>query len=359
MTLPLLLLAACADDKPPTEETSVVREDLGGFTTDAAGGVDVPFEVPDAAVSAVVYCGPYGYDRLTTAESITGPDGSLIYDRAAPVGMRVDDFADVLAVHLPQSPERDIVAGAHVLRVLSYADDPVALDCAALYRVQPVADAVLDLKFVFVGVDGIAPGLNANEAPVAMAGVVTELTGRFAAMGIALGDIQYRDFDGELATYTSIEGSEELGGLLRTVDGERSLTFYFVQAITDDAGASPVGAWDAPPGIPVTAGTSRSGVAVRADGFAAAGGVDQLALRMAHQAGHFLGLSHTSEEAGDAFDPLFDTPECVDADGNGRADTAECAGKGAENLMWWGADSDSREVSPDQAWVVQRSAAVR
>jgi hypothetical protein len=54
-------------------------------------------------------------------------------------------------------------------------------------------------------------------------------------------------------------------------------------------------------------------------------------------------------------DPLDDTPLCTDVDGDGQLSTEECAGKGAENLMWPLGGAQATELSADQVWVLQRN----
>ena len=106
---PLLGLAACDGEKLDPED-GLEREDLGSFTTDTGGGADIPFEPAAGAVSALVHCGPYGYDILATAETITGPGDSAIYDMEDPTGtaMRVGIMSDLLPVLLPVSPDLDL-----------------------------------------------------------------------------------------------------------------------------------------------------------------------------------------------------------------------------------------------------------
>ncbi|HIJ83515.1 MAG TPA: hypothetical protein HPQ00_04835 [Magnetococcales bacterium] len=70
----------------------------------------------------------------------------------------------------------------------------------------------------------------------------------------------------------------------------------------------------------------------------------------AHEMGHFLGLFHTTESTGTPHDPLQDTPECPssrDANKSGILELEECAGLGAENLMFW---------TPFTSWAGVRSA---
>lgn len=86
---------------------------------------------------------------------------------------------------------------------------------------------------------------------------------------------------------------------------------------------------------------------------------------VAHEMGHFLGLFHASESTGSPHDPLDDTPECLsdrDVNGSGSLEVEECAGFGAENLMFWTpfASWGNRRISqsvltPDQRTVIRYS----
>jgi hypothetical protein len=73
----------------------------------------------------------------------------------------------------------------------------------------------------------------------------------------------------------------------------------------------------------------------------------------AHEMGHQLGLFHTSESGGTAFDILTDTAECR----NGDIYAEECEGYGAENVMFWTAwNTLSRSAGKKTGNFVQSSA---
>ncbi len=357
-------IAACdgaAKDGPGEE--GLVREELGSFTTDTGGGADVPFEAPTDAYSALVTCGPYGYENLATAETILDPAGGTIYDFNDDQGtaLRVPITDDLLPVLIPQSPDLDITPGLYTLRV--YVDSSAAattVSCSALYRIQePTADQFVDIHFVFVGVDGEVAGLNGTEAVenTLLNDTLTRVGELWAGLGLSIGTITYDDFSGDVETYTSVDGAQEFGDLLRTnTSDDRVVTIFLVSAITDNDGATILGQAAGPPGAPAVGGTSKSGAVVTV-GYLADGDTDTEARIIAHEVGHFMGLFHPTEKDGSGHDPLSDTPECTsDADGNGVYATNECGGQGADYLMWWAASETSTQTSGDEAWVVQRSA---
>lgn len=351
------LLAACDPDDKLTDE-GLEREELGTFTTDTGGAITFEVEPPADAVSALVHCGPYGYDRLGTAELITAPGDSVVYDMEAPsdTPMRVGTHDDILPMLLPVSPALDLASGAYSFRVYFDAEAPMSATCGAVYRVDGTS-AKVDLRLVFVGVDGIAPGMNAAEGETTLEPVLAKVASMWGDGGIEIGSVTYEDFDGNVDDYTVLSGDEALGSLLRTAgEDARAITFFFVQEITDDEGATILGLAGGPPGMAAVGGTSKSGVVVTTASFTS--DPDEVARIMAHEGGHFLGLFHTTEKDGSSFDPLDDTPECTtDTDGNGTYSTNECAGTGAENVMWWAASADSVGMSADQGWVVARSPA--
>ncbi len=361
LLLGALVMVGCAQQAVYDEGLEV--EELGTFTTDTGGVVDIPFEVPQEAVSALVYCGPYGTDRTATAASITAPSGAAIYDSADPTGtaMRVGVHSDLLPILIPVSPDLDLEVGAYTLRIAVATEERVSLTCNAVYRTEPVQAApVVDVDLVFVGVDGIASGLTEAEGEVTMDGVLEAFEAYLGSAGISIGTVRYADFEGAVDTYTVVDGPGELGELLRFVPttNARALTYFLVQEVTDADGAPLLGLSGGPPGTAAVGGTSKSGVVVSVASFIS--DPDAIARTMAHEGGHFLGLFHTTEPDGSASDPLGDTPACAtDTDGNGVLATNECTGTGAENVMWWASAVGSTGLSADQGWVMARSAAVR
>ena len=353
------LLAGCPAGEDNSENLSY--SDLGEFTTDADGAVAVPWEVSEDAVSTLVGCGPYGYDTLATADDVKDPDGNPVFDDDAPFdgAMRVSTLDDFLPVLVPVSPDLDVSGGTWTLDMLVDAEAlPTTVSCGAVTRVGDVSeDNTVNVEIVFVGVDEIDSGLTATAAEESetVQGVIASLGDLWSGLGVSVGTVTYEDFSGDTASFTTIEGDEEFGNLLRTATNDAAITFFFVQDIEFGDGASVLGLSGGPPGMATHSGTSKSGVVVNVADIASS--PDEVSLIMAHEGGHFMGLFHTTEQDLSGSDPLGDTPECSnDSDGSGTLSSAECEGDGAENVMWPTAQTGTATTfSSDQAWVVARN----
>lgn len=360
----LLLALGCRvpTDKPPRYE-SFAQVELGVFVTDDQGAVDVPVEVPDDAASALVWCGPYTWDVQATASHVLDPDGATAWDAADPEGtpLRTQAAGDLYALLLPQSPDLPLRGGTWTVGLDLDTTQPTSVTCNAVFREgEAPAEALFDLRLVFVGADTAAPGFNQQEGPSNP--LVQEVLERARTLlepvGLGLGTIYYEDFEGDTKAWATVAGDEAAGTLVRTTladQGRLELTAFLVPALEDDEGGS-LPAWTPTPGLPGVGATSRSGMVLSVqpvvDGEAAV-----LGQRLAREALHFLGVWPTQSDDGSFTDPLADTPVCTaDPDGDGLYGAADCQGQGAENLLWWSMSEGQVELTEGQAWVASRAA---
>ena len=128
---------------------------------------------------------------------------------------------------------------------------------------------------------------------------------------------------------------------------------FFVRELSSDDG----GLYGISMGIPAALtipGSISSGVVVNVSAHMTEAGFDtrELGQTITHETGHSLGLFHTSERDGTAWDTISDTPQCVGAD---PLDSAACP-DGANFMFWSGRDF---QVSGGQAYVLVRSPVVR
>ncbi|MBF0109460.1 MAG: hypothetical protein HQL76_09810 [Magnetococcales bacterium] len=146
-----------------------------------------------------------------------------------------------------------------------------------------------------------------------------------------------------------------------------AINIFFVDDFTD------YGALGIAAAIPGSMGMTGgfNGILIGLAPHRVAGRVDTdfLGETAAHEMGHFLGLFHTSESTGTPQDPLDDTPECLpfmDVNASGTLELEECAGAGADNLMFWtpftswgGVRSAQEVLTPDQRTVLRYAPVAR
>lgn len=125
--------------------------------------------------------------------------------------------------------------------------------------------------------------------------------------------------------------------LLAKANPGNTLDLFLVQSITskNSGGGSVVGIDGTIPGPASFTGTVHSGAAVSAaDLFSPSVcstsvnlgcGADVVAFIAAHEAGHYLGLFHTTEQDGRFFDPLTDTAKCPCTQCAASVDLSKCA----------------------------------
>lgn len=173
-----------------------------------------------------------------------------------------------------------------------------------------------------------------------------------------------------------------LGSLYRSnpsaVQDANSLNIYVTRdyTVSSSAPAGILGISSGIPGIPVT-GTPKSGMIVFIENHRTATGCgttgqdltcasDQifLAKTIAHEGGHYLGLYHPVEKdvvkGRYSLDPLPETPECRDQNGNNLVGLGECLGdgfynSGGLNLMFWAGNPTINQIqlTGEQGWVLR------
>ncbi|HJN78237.1 MAG TPA: M43 family zinc metalloprotease [Myxococcota bacterium] len=350
----VLLLLACNKDLPDDSGSTgndLEFVDLGpqttgdtGFTTD-----EFAIDVPEDATSVLVHCGDFGSSKLGLVWTLTNPDGSALYDGAAGSNphFKSSSHDDLVPILIPLTPDAPLQSGSYLASIYVDGGAAVTLDCGAVIRKSPLGNSAdVTLEFVFVGVDG----LDASTAPddAGMQDVLAEIDRAFATENVSI-TASYSDFGGDVATYSVVDVSaddySEFNNLLKLADptDPRTLVVFMVQDFQTDEGATILGKAGGPPGTAAVGGTSKSGMVVVASDMASDPVyVGRIA---AHEAGHFLGLFHTTErDANDTHDPISDTPECpasADTNGNGQMNSSECSGSGSENVMWWTNNSDA------------------
>ena len=333
---------------------------VGLSVTLPADAISVTFvgQAADPAALIVVY-------RIET------PDGR-IYDYGTPGSpMKVlpSPTPGVFSVLAPNSPTAPFSPGVWTIKLLASKETTATVTALIKKNTQaPLATGSIDLNLFFVGM----PRISAATAPTDpdFKTIFDQVKRIWAQAGIGIGNVTYNDITGaDLARFQDLKESE-LGLLMQKslTPGARdnALNVFFVHSIQGGAldGYIILGESAGIPGVPLR-GTSGSGLAVTGADFPRAAGLADIADTWVHEGSHWLGLFHTTESRGTAFDPLPDTPECpaTPNDNNphdGIMQPAECRNFDAGNEMFWTsvAEIPHSQLSPNQQFVLLRNPAV-
>jgi hypothetical protein len=300
---------------------------------------------------------------------IVDPSGTIIFNYASPTNIakifppNLGDFS----VLLPNSPTVPFASGPWTFNLL--ASKPTTAEVQALIKTAPtptLTTGKLNANLFFVGV----PGLDARSAPTDpnFQTILSKVQNIYAQIGVQLGDLTYIDITGpDAVKFTDVQ-EQDIGALFMLSNDRKArdgaINIFLVDSITGGAlsGFIILGESAGIPGTPIR-GTPGSGLAVTMADFPS--NLDLIANTIAHETGHWLGLFHTTELNGLAFDPLPDTPQCpqvpYDTDHDGIMQPQECASLDATNLMFW---TDPLQgplptlLTPNQQFVILRNPVV-
>lgn len=209
----------------------------------------------------------------------------------------------------------------------------------------------LDLNLFYVGASRLEP--EGDRGPMLVAEALDVIDAIFAPADIFVGDVRQVLVGGELPElglafpdrhenqgFASLDVTygvySELPYLFQLSAGasNAAINVFFVADIAPRTGSEPEAQAGGIPGPMGMHGTGGSGIVVAADMM---GDPLQLGRTLAHEIGHYLGLFHPSELDGCVRDALDDTPACLPVDDTDKdgLDAVDCAGKGADNLMFF------------------------
>lgn len=374
------------DEAVPGDADEPALEDFPVFGDESELAPDLRLasfgeQEPEAGIVVVVEPGDVSFLAFALAESqddevavtaITGPDGGVLYEldfasfeRGGPAfgDAPLSDFGEA-SVFYPPGPDFELVPGEYIVEFVT--DGAFLADTGAIIRSGDVdTTQAIDVRF----------WLATTNPDLADGGVRQDLTDEMrvigddllAPHGMSVGTLEFIDPPADVVDrYSTLvlgdndEAQRQLcGEMSLALPNQRALNFAIVDTITaeDDDGGVIEGNAAGLPGLVLVPGARTSCVTMisEVDEFDGRDVFDR-AVVVWHEAAHLMGLPHTTEFEGDSFDFFDDTPECVadefDTDGSGDVDLFECETADGGNFMFH--DSDGRDLSPDQAWMLRR-----
>lgn len=327
---------------------------FGPFEVSTAGTDPIPIELPPglASVSFIVRDAEPGSEARVGIGSLTTPDGTVLddgdldYSDPNPAAIRYPD-ATTIAVPIadlagPPAPGRYTLTARRFTIDFEAADPFVPTEGSVFVDVVPEWEGeeggLLDLNVFVAPAIGVAPRIDDDY----LAAMLDVVEAKFSPAGVALGNVTPISLAAE---YDVVSDSTTARQMCRQVSqpGQyaSAVNVFLVDQLEFAYGFT--GGSPSPPGL---FGHAPSGVVVDAGGDPTQTGVV-----VAHEIGHFLGLSHTTafNSDGSVFgtDPVSDTPEC-------DSDSQSCADH--PNLMYPRIDFDQpNELSAGQLAVISRN----
>ncbi len=388
----VLVMAACGDTAATTTATApppatAMTTTAARVTTTAATVESLPPPVADLRIldlgahppvaDLVVTVEPGDVSLLVWARASDPQDEVAIAGITDPAGERIYDldldsfevFGGVfnaplvdlheVAVALPIDDDAPLLPGDYVFEVDALTDE-IAASGAVVRRGDATGRQALDVRIVVATTSADLAGADRRAR---FAGEV-RATGEalLDPHGIDIGAIDFVDAPpafvdsyADLVADESDTDQRELCLALQDVlPPARAVDLVVIDRMVDLADDSGTIEGNAAglPGVVLTPGAVTSCVVVVTERDGDRTLLDR-AIVVWHEAGHLLGLPHTSEADASAHDYFDDTPECPfgnDADGDGFVDEFECPDGG--NFMFH--DTDSLVMSDDQAWFLRR-----
>lgn len=289
--------------------------------------------------------------------------GTAYETRARAISKISVAFPEVVSFSLPNN-ERTVAAGACVEVKVGSLVDASETELRLSVTTNRMQNRTRLVPVNLAVPEGESSALEALQGVLGM--VSDELR---SVADIALrADIHSYELEG-VDTALDVESSEYATAMGAFYEEDLRLNILFVERLDFGGVQDGYSLLGIAGGVPATpfSGTSGSSLVIALEPHLNASGTalirELLVSTVAHEIGHMLGLFHTTESDGLAFDPIADTPECpydtYDQDDDDMVTYAECIGRGADNLMFWEGSVDAPKLSATQRRVLQNAVLVQ
>jgi hypothetical protein len=389
---------------PPVDnQSTTINDDLIRITANAAAvtaASTMEVTLDDDDVSVMVQLVTTDPGKIAFITEIRDPDDVVIYsgsldpDTGEPGPVVSEYFDSILGdigaanVFLPPTPELVLIPGTY--RISFLTEDDVALSRAEAFVKSAPASGTVDQESYQVDLNiwiahpeaafndeafeqtiqtTFKDSINTIMAPHSLQIATVNVLKASAAEVTQFGDISAEDDEQAAAACRAMQAA---------TTNKLALNLVYVRALTSSEGGGPAG-FSSSPGVILDdqAGTAcffvgqTAYVAEPDSGFTQDLADQMMAGNILHEAGHFMSLQHPTEEAGDDFDQIMDTPQCDAATYDGRDDAMfgvpgemdgvitdfECGiDGGAKNFLFYSGVPHFLpfEMSADQAKVLRR-----
>jgi hypothetical protein len=335
-----------SDPVPPAEPPSLIAKPIVIALGNVVSGSPMKFTIPPNAIAFNVAIRTSVFGQFVAVDRLVSPSGVAVVDARTPIGANHAITFGHNGVAAAESPQTDAL-GAMPVEVGEWTATFSAPEGAVASVVVQVTDdgqfhgGILDLD-VYV--------------PASFRFTDEEIDARLEAFfeRTALHSAVYRGKVTKHTIHTEFVQLDTASKLARSVmetkavpDGTQSLHVVLTEAIKLN-GADIWGIATGLPGASTRTGSASSGVAL-----AFLGTPEEDAHALEHEAGHFFGLSHTTELEGGLHDPLSDTPFCANTN-----DLASCPDRTSVMFPVLIEPPGSTAFSPAQATIFGTNPAV-